>query len=197
MPKVVDHDRRRDEIIRATWRIIAEEGIGAATTRRIAEVTGRANGVLLYYFPNKAAVLRAALTYAFDETNRRADAVAPVRHGLSGLRTLCHEIMPLDELRRMEARIVLTFWASALTSPETAELFADLMAIWRAEISQRLDEAKGDGDVDDGLDVTATADALLSLLMGLQALACLTPDETDAERQLAELELFLGRLGPA
>ena len=50
MPKVVDHDQRRVELVQATWRIIAREGIERATMRGIAAEAGFANGALKPYF---------------------------------------------------------------------------------------------------------------------------------------------------
>ena len=37
MPKIVDWDERRDEILSATWRVIARDGIDGATIRAIAK----------------------------------------------------------------------------------------------------------------------------------------------------------------
>ncbi|MBA4102389.1 MAG: TetR/AcrR family transcriptional regulator, partial [Arthrobacter sp.] len=36
MPKIVDHDERRLELVDATWRIIARQGLEGATMREIA-----------------------------------------------------------------------------------------------------------------------------------------------------------------
>ncbi|MFD1713340.1 TetR/AcrR family transcriptional regulator [Amnibacterium flavum] len=194
MPKFVDHDQRREELIEVVWQLIATEGLEAVTTRRIAEVSGRANGTLLYYFPNKDAVITAAFRYTFDSTNRRADAADDHRYGLAGLRTLCLEIMPLDEIRLMEARIVLTFWQQAMSSTENADTYAGMMNDWRSEMTARIHEAQRDGFASTGLDVASTVDELLSMLMGLQVMSVLTPADTTPERQLAQLDSFMARL---
>lgn len=193
MPKIVDHDARRREIIGVVWRLIAEEGIEAVTTRRIAEAAGFANGSLLYYFPNKDAVLSAAFQHIFDATNARADAADPDRRGLAGLRTLCVEIMPLDAERRAEARLAITFWQQALTSSQRARMHADFMNRWRAEMTARLDEARRDGELARRVGIDATVDELVSMLMGLQILGVLSPGEATAERQLAQLDEVLDR----
>ncbi len=36
MPKVVDWDARRDEVLAATWRVIARHGLAGTTVRKIA-----------------------------------------------------------------------------------------------------------------------------------------------------------------
>ncbi|PRX43391.1 TetR family transcriptional regulator [Prauserella shujinwangii] len=194
MPKIVDHEARRREIIGVVWRLIAEEGIQSVTTRRIAEAAGFANGALLYYFPNKDAVLTAAFQHIFDATNTRADKVEPDRRGLSGLRTLCLEIMPLDEERLAEARLAITFWQQALNSSDKAELYTNSTNRWRAEMTQRIEEAVADGTVAASVDVPAAVDELLAMLMGLQIQGVLSPAESTPVRQLAQLDGFLGRL---
>lgn len=194
MPRTVDHEARRREVIGVVWRLIAEEGIQAVTTRRIAEAAGFANGALLYYFPNKDAVLTAALQHVFEVTNARADAADPDRRGLAGLRTLCLEIMPLDEERIVEARLVITFWQQALNAPDKAERHARFMDHWRSELTTRLEEARRDGELAETTAIEATADELLSMLMGLQVLGVLSPGETNPERQLAQLDEFLARI---
>lgn len=59
MPKVVDHDARRGEILDSCFRLMAEEGYAAATMRRIASAAGVSTGTLYHYFPDKEAILAA------------------------------------------------------------------------------------------------------------------------------------------
>ena len=194
MPKIVDPETRRAEIIAAAWRLIATEGITAVTTRRIAQATGYSNGVLRYYFSGKDAVITAAFQGIFDATNDRARAADAAPHGLRGLRELVLQIMPLDDNRLMEARIAINFWQQALNSPEKAALHADVMRQWRVEIEHRLDEAVDDGELAPLADVTGIADELLTLLTGLQVTAVLAPDETGPDRQVAQYDAFIARL---
>ena len=53
MPKVVDHDQRRRELLEATAAVIAAEGIEAATVRRIAREVGCTTGLVTHYFAEK------------------------------------------------------------------------------------------------------------------------------------------------
>ena len=45
MPKIVDHDQRRRELVDASLRIIVRQGLAGATMRDIATEAGFANGV--------------------------------------------------------------------------------------------------------------------------------------------------------
>jgi AcrR family transcriptional regulator len=194
MPKVVDRESRREEIIAAAWNLIATEGIAAVTTRRIAEATGYSNGVLRYYFSGKDAVIDAAFQGIFDATNDRVRAANASPRGLTGLRELALQIMPLDENRLMEARIAINFWQQALGSPTKAALHAEVMRQWRFEIEERLREAEFPAELAPGVIVPEVAIELLSMLMGLQVLAVLAPDQTSPERQVAQYDAFIDRV---
>ena len=61
MPKIVDWDARRDEILAATWRVIARDGIARATIRAIAREADCSRGILAHYFDDKADILGSAL----------------------------------------------------------------------------------------------------------------------------------------
>ena len=45
VPKIVDWDARRDEILDATWRVIARDGLVNTTVRAIAREAGCSQGV--------------------------------------------------------------------------------------------------------------------------------------------------------
>ena len=56
-----------DALVEATARLLAAEGYGAATTKRIAAVAGVSVGSLYQYFPNKDALVYAVAQRHFDE----------------------------------------------------------------------------------------------------------------------------------
>lgn len=195
MPRIVDHDQRRAEIVEATWRLIARKGIEATTMREIAREAGFANGALAPYFGGKQDILGASFRHVFNATNLRYESVSTDRGlGLSGLRLFCLEIMPLDEERLLEARIVIPFWESAATDLSTGELYWELMTEWRNQVLEHLRAAENVGEISAGLASAETVDQLLSILNGVQVLAVLSPLLYPAERQVAMLDGFLERL---
>jgi len=66
MPKIVDHEERRAEVLEATWRVIATRGLDAATVRQIAKEAGVSSGVLAHYFTDKDDILVQAHRLAYD-----------------------------------------------------------------------------------------------------------------------------------
>src|SRR5215469_1458941 len=99
MPKVVDWDAKRDEILSATWRVIARDGIAKATIRAIAREAHCSPGILAHYFDDKADILGSALLLSHRRVVARMDAKAAGRAGLDALHVVMLEALPLDDER--------------------------------------------------------------------------------------------------
>ncbi len=56
MPKVVDHDRYRKELLIKSFDLFAEKGYAAITMRQVAQGLGVSTGTLYHYFPSKEAL---------------------------------------------------------------------------------------------------------------------------------------------
>jgi AcrR family transcriptional regulator len=194
MPRLVDHEVRRAEIIDATWRLIARRGIDATTMREIAREMGMANGALTHYFPDKNAIIQAAFEYVFEATNDRIAARLGNAVGLEALRVFCREVMPVDDVTLLEARVVIPFWQRALTDARMEAVFVDSMAQWRRDVEGFLARARADGDVRTPVPNHVLAEQLLAMITGLQILATLTPGTTTAALQTTLLDTFLAGL---
>lgn len=194
MPKIVDHDERRLELVGATWRIIARLGIESATMREIATEAGFANGALKPYFPTKDTLLTFAFGHVFNRTNERIAEVTAGKSGIAALRAFCVEVLPLDEERVNEARIVIPFWQKAINDPEKAAIHRDSMEQWHAAILEHLGQARKNGDVSSAVADGAIAGNLLNMLLGAQIAAALAP-QGQVDRSLGDqLEGFLALL---
>ncbi|MCQ9162836.1 MULTISPECIES: TetR/AcrR family transcriptional regulator [unclassified Arthrobacter] len=177
MPKIVDHDQRRLELVDATWRIIARHGIEGATMREVALEAGFANGALKPYFPTKDALLTFAFGHVFNRTNERIAGTSAGKVGLEALRAFCQEVLPLDEDRINEARIVIPFWQKALTDPAKAQLHETSMNQWRATMEKHLHQARGRGEVTAAAGDEDIVNQLMSMLLGAQIVAAMSPGE--------------------
>jgi AcrR family transcriptional regulator len=175
VPKIVDHDERRLELVDATWRIIARNGLEGATMREIAMEAGFANGALKPYFPTKDTLLEFAFSHVFNRTNQRIAEVTAGQTGLAALRAFCLEVLPLDEERINEARIVIPFWQKAVNDPQKAVIHQQSMDEWLTAIRRYLKEARDAGDVSTAVDDNALAGQLLNMLLGAQIEAALAP----------------------
>lgn len=191
MPKIVDHDKRRLELVEATWRIIAKRGIEGATMREIAMEAGFANGALKPYFPTKDDLLTFAFAHVFNQTNARMDSATVGQHGLAALRSYCHEILPLDAERLNEARIAIAFWQRALTDTAKAALHDSSMEQWREALFAKLREAKDLGELRGGLNDEDIVGGIMTFVLGAQITATLTPEHHSADQLRSQLRTYI------
>ncbi|MFC6713434.1 TetR/AcrR family transcriptional regulator [Branchiibius cervicis] len=85
---------RRELLIQATLRIIAADGVQAATTRAICREAGMAQASFHYAFRSRDALLAAAVQYALDDdVERTADALIGVLPEETDLPTLVHNCL--------------------------------------------------------------------------------------------------------
>jgi TetR/AcrR family transcriptional regulator, transcriptional repressor of bet genes len=104
MPKVVDHDQRRDEIALVACRVVAEHGFGRATMVRIAREAGYTTGMVAHYFDSKQDIVIAALRLILRRIEERLTRPAP------DLLSLLTESLPVDPQRYIECAFWTAFW---------------------------------------------------------------------------------------
>lgn len=173
MPKIVDHDARRLELVEVTWRVIAHRGFDGVTLRDVAAEAGFANGALKPYFPTRASLMRATFTHVFGRTNARVQASTEGLVGLEALAAFATEVLPLDEDRLDEARVVIPFWQGAIHEPDFAALNDEAMAQWRSWIKGWIAQAGASGVLRAEVVPESAAESLLTFLLGSQVVAVL------------------------
>ena len=113
MPRIVDHEARRTEIIEASWQVIAAEGLPGPSMRKIADAADCTTGRLTHYFENREEIVLAALRAVYDATALR---LAKVRRPLPPRERLVaylEETLPLDRERLLEWQVWIAFWSAA------------------------------------------------------------------------------------
>jgi len=165
--------------------------------REIATEAGFANGALKPYFHTKDDLITLAFEHVFNRTNKRISEQTADRVGLAALRAFCQEVLPLDEDRINEARIVIPFWQKALTSAAKAQLHEASMNQWRAALEQHLRHARDRGEVTADIKDEDIVNQLMSMLLGAQIIAAMSPHEHLPAQLSAQLEAYLLLLDPA
>jgi AcrR family transcriptional regulator len=114
MPKIVDHEKRRDEIALIACRVVAEHGFEKASMVRIARGAGYTTGMLAHYFDSKQDIIIAALRLILRRIDERLTqpATGAARADLLALLT---EALPVDEQRRTECAFWTAFWGQVST----------------------------------------------------------------------------------
>ena len=190
MPKKVDHESRREELVLAAWRVIAAQGIDEVTIREIARESGYSSGVLAHYFENKDDLLAHALRLSHTRIRKRYDEVettAPV----DALKAILLDNLPLDEQRDLETRIEMSFWARALRNEALHEIQQRESETLRALLRELVEKAQEEGAISPGRDREEVLELLGAMIDGISLHALLYPQRLPPERQVAVMEFAL------
>jgi TetR/AcrR family transcriptional regulator, transcriptional repressor of bet genes len=195
MPKVVDHEQRREELAAAVWRIAAHEGLEAVTVRRVADEAGWSTGALVHYFSDKEELLLFAFRTGADRVSRRMAATeARTANPLELARAMLAEGLPVDRARQEEVRVWFAFLGLALTRPVLARAQRVTYRSWRDRVAEYLRAAQRDGTIRPGVDPAAEAAALVALVDGIAVQASFEPGRFPAARQRALVDARVDEL---
>jgi TetR/AcrR family transcriptional regulator, transcriptional repressor of bet genes len=115
VPKKIDHEERRRQLAGALWRVLATRGMEAVSLRHVAAEAGVSMGMVQHYFADKEAMVLFALSSMTEQYSRRV-AVLP-DEPLQRVRAVLVAGLPLDEERRLEAQVAVTFLTHAPVNP--------------------------------------------------------------------------------
>lgn len=122
MPKIVDHDARREEIARIACEVVAAHGFEHATVARIAAAAGYTTGMIAHYYESKQQIILAGLRLMLK---RIEDRLTHQRgHDKAGLLGVLSEALPLDERRFAECAFWMAFWGRVSADKEVRRLNA-------------------------------------------------------------------------
>ncbi len=193
MPKIVDHDERRDLISHAACDVIARVPLDRLTLRHIAAAAGCTTGAVTHYFSDKNEVLAAALDWVIKSRERRLEH--EFRDGAPNLRRVLCQHLPLDEERVVESRVMCAFIGKAYNddrlSAKRRSRAVELQSVFR----RTLEYGMKNGTVSQDCDPDIESGLLLDLIMGLSMRTSLDPDNWPPAKQLQHLDVYLDKLG--
>ncbi|NNN01923.1 MAG: TetR family transcriptional regulator [Acidimicrobiaceae bacterium] len=190
MPKIVDHDQRRQQLSDAAWRVILREGVDGATTRLIARESGYSAGVLSHYFESKDDILLEALRNAHSVIKERLNALLEHKTGFEALRTFCYDTVPLQAEQIRETQLEISFWSRALVKESLRSVQLTESAYWHNILLGVIIAAQELGELVEG-DPFIMADILAGLIDGLSVHALLIPDHYDEKRLIKLIDAQL------
>jgi TetR/AcrR family transcriptional regulator, transcriptional repressor of bet genes len=154
MPRRVDQQARRRQIVEALWRVTTDRGLESVSLRQVAAEAGVSVGMVQHYFKDKDEMLLFALdslsAHVGGRVARGIDALAEPDDPKKQVRTMLIEALPLDEERSRQAHVSTAFLARAAVDPKVSascqDAYArehDLLAtqLRRAGIEQPVQEA--------------------------------------------------------
>ncbi|MEU8940895.1 TetR/AcrR family transcriptional regulator [Streptomyces goshikiensis] len=206
MPKHVDPDARRQQVVDALFRVVVREGLHRTSLRGVADEAQLNIGSLRHYFASQQELMRFAMQSMIDRVGGRLLARVeqigdlgsrPRPEQLRLAAELLAELLPLDERRRTEVAVFLDFNAAARTDPAFGDLARKAAEGTRwllRRILARLDAA---GSLRPGLDLDIEAERLAALVDGLGLSGVLHPDLLPPQTSLDVLRTHLEDLALA
>lgn len=188
MPKIVDWEARKDEILQATWRVIARDGLSRTTVRAIAREADCSLGILSHYFDDKMDILASALLLSHRRVRERTEKKVVGLNGMSALRIAMLEALPLDAERQLEARIEVSFWGRILSDPRLSELGQLEVNLLASRLRGHLNEARAAGELREDLNLDLATQELLVLIDGVSVERTHFPASVPPKRQIEMLE---------
>ncbi|MBO3740751.1 TetR/AcrR family transcriptional regulator [Actinoplanes flavus] len=184
MPKLVDHDLRRAELLAAAWRVVRARGVEGTTTRAIADEAGCSLSVLAHFLGGKDDILVAAQRAVYDRIVERAFRIGGDLFGLDALRAALEAVLPIDEERAADAHVNVAFAGAALSHPRLAESRRTSHREIRGHLRTCLREARELGELRAGVDDEAVIDDFIILVEGSTLLSLVDgwAEEGRAER---------------
>jgi AcrR family transcriptional regulator len=93
LPKIVDHDARREEILANCFSLFAEQGYAALTMREIAHHLDVSTGTLYHYFDGKLSLFQAMFHWIGERDVRDAALEIPTTLDLQERLTLLKKFL--------------------------------------------------------------------------------------------------------
>lgn len=195
MPKLVDHQERREAIAHALWRVVDQHGWAGATLREVAREAGVSLGQLQHYFASRAAMLTFAMEFAAGQTaDRVTRGIATLDqppHPRDVLRMVLAEMLPLHPDARASSRMSAAYVLEALHDPALRRQAGLGLREGRTTVERLVREAIANGQIAPDRDPDVETDLLLALT-GFSPLLELGVIEPQAA--LAAVDRYLDRL---
>ena len=167
MPKLVDHQERREAIAHALWRVVDQHGWTRATMREVAGEAGVSLGQLQHYFASRTAMLTFAMEFAADRTaDRVARGLAALDqppHPKDVLRLVLTEMLPLHDDARASSRMSAAYVLEALHDPVLRKQATLGLRDGRSMVERLVRQAIAQGQIAPDRDPDIETDLIIAL----------------------------------
>lgn len=166
-PKLGMAPVRREQIVHATIRCLARWGYASLTMKRVAAEAGVSQGILHYYFRDKAAMLAAAARRVTADLDRRvATESRGARIARERLRAMIRACLRTAVDHRDFWTVFIEFWGEALHDRRLAAVNRQAYARARRLIGATLARGRATGEVR-AVSLEEASAVVLGLLDGL------------------------------
>jgi AcrR family transcriptional regulator len=189
MPKIVDHDQRRDEIALVACRVVADYGFDQATVVRIAREAGYTTGMVAHYFDTKQDIIIAALRLILRRIEERLTRAAGLAR--PDLLLLLTEALPVDQQRYTECAFWIAFWGQVSADKRLKRINAWVHREYMRLFERCLARSWPEWDRWAAVTRDQVLRSIMTFINGLTAGAVVSQSDWPAEKQVEQLRLHL------
>lgn len=180
MPKIVDHQIRKEQLAEAAWKVIRREGLDKLSVRRVADEAGISLGSLRHYFETQAELLTFSMRLLSKRVNERIQKLTYTDDMRRNMEMVIAELLPLDEERMAEAELWLSYVGKVISDPAIRELSLEVHDELYAGFRQMLDTLINLNLLKDGIDPGEESKLLHALVDGLVVHRVMVPERIGA-----------------
>lgn len=199
MPRPHVEEERRQQIVSATWHVIAASGFRNLRVSDVAKRAGVSSGMVHYYFETKRDLIKAAFERYFEHSMGRRQWIMETGKGpLELLKLIVESYLPTDPETIEGWRVWSEMWVEGLQEPDLQELNEDFYGQWRSQVAGIIRDGQDAGIVREG-SAAELANMLIAMLDGLAIQVLLGSKAMNAERMRATCLSFIDEMlaGPA
>lgn len=191
MPKVVDHQQRRQHIANKAAQMIATVGLEKTSIREIAKASGFSKGIVEHYFDSKEDLIDSALEAVNQLYIDRVEKAVGTHKGLAAIEIRLKQNLPLTEDVRQEWKIRLQFWNLAALDPRFQAIQSQRFGRAKDSFLKDIRAAQSRGEVCKKLSATDAANKILFTLSGVCIAALHSPQYVNNRRLLRSVDDIL------
>lgn len=181
VPKLIDHEERKQEIAHAVWQVLTREGVRGVSVRTVAAQAGISTGSLRHVFPSFEEMMLFSLDFAGKKfirslTNRQFEGQL-----LDNLEELYTYLSPVSEDGQRFTTVIAGMLADMRIFPDIAKILQEHEADFIYAYGFLLSQLRAHGFLKPGLDIDLEVEKLVALLWGINALYTLTDGEISTQ----------------
>jgi AcrR family transcriptional regulator len=188
VPRFVDHDKRREDILRAASGVLAEAGYAGFSLRAVGQRMGGSTTLVTHYFATRDQLISELTAMVFAEVETDREEIDAIADPGERLRAALEYFLVLDEESVEQERIRFALLPYRRSDPHVEEFFTGLETSMRSILRAGIE-----GSVDPA-DVENHVSTLRVWVNGIALSAIENPKLWDSTAQRAALERFVGLL---
>ena len=180
MPKIVDHQQRRQHIASVAVKLIANQGLENTSIRQIAKESNYSKGIVEHYFENKDELISCAVDWVNESYNQRIETSVKNLVGLASLEVRIRKALPLDQAVVDDWKVRLRFWSLATVDSMQQKIQSERFGWGRDAFLKDIKQAKKLGELSSAIKPLKAANRILYAISGASISSLHSPNIVSA-----------------